>query len=134
MDELADSASLVHDPDGLRRRLADDGYLFFRGLLPASEVRAVGQTVLARLRSGGWVDERGVPSLQPRAVNSMDALADPAFRAAMTSADFNRHNVARQLSGEGYLTAPAERTILRHEEGSATRHASDCAEDTSASA
>ena len=70
--------------------MADDGYLFFRGLLPASEVRAVGQTVLARLRSGGWVDERGVPSLQPRAVNSMDALTDPAFRAAMTSADFNR--------------------------------------------
>jgi hypothetical protein len=90
VDELVDSAPLVHDPDGLRRRLADDGYLFFRGLLPASEVRAVGQTVLARLRSGGWVDERGVPSLQPRAVNSMDALADPAFRAAMTSADFNR--------------------------------------------
>jgi len=90
VDELADSGGLIDDAAGLRRRLADDGYLFFRGLLPASEVRAVGQTVLARLRSGGWVDERGVPSLQPRAVNSMDALADPAFRAAMTSADFNR--------------------------------------------
>jgi hypothetical protein len=90
VDELADSASLVHDPGGLRRRLADDGYLFFRGLLPASEVRAAGQAVLARLRSGGWVDDRGIPSVQPHAVNSMDALADPAFQAAIASADFNR--------------------------------------------
>ncbi|HJY96140.1 MAG TPA: hypothetical protein VJ371_14380 [Streptosporangiaceae bacterium] len=90
MDGLADSASLVDDPGGLRRCLGDHGYLFFRGLLPASEVEAAGQTVLARLRSGGWVDDRGIPSVQPHAVNSMDALADPAFRAAMASADFNR--------------------------------------------
>ena len=90
MDELADSASLVNDPGGLRRRLADDGYLFFRGLLPESEVRTAGQAVQARLRSGGWVDDRGIPSIQPRSVNSIDALADPAFRAAVTSAEFNR--------------------------------------------
>src|SRR5580658_2225388 len=90
MDELADSASLVNDPDGLRRRLADDGYLFFRGLLPAAEIRTAGLTVLDRLRSGGWADERGVPSVQPHAVNSLDALGDPAFRAALTSAEFNR--------------------------------------------
>jgi hypothetical protein len=89
VDELADSASLVHDPGGLRRRLADDGYLFFRGLLPASEIRTAGQAVLARLRSGRWVDDRGIPLVQPHAVNSMDALADPAFRAAIASADFN---------------------------------------------
>jgi hypothetical protein len=90
VDELADSAALAGDPDGLRRRLAEDGYLFFRGLLPADELRAAGLAVLARLRAGGWVDDRGIPSIQPRAVNSMDALTDPAFRAAMTSAEFNR--------------------------------------------
>ncbi len=90
VDELADSASLVNDQAGLRRRLADDGYLFFRGLLPADEIRAAGQAVLAALRAGGWVDDRGIPSVQPRAVNSMEALHDPAFRTAMTSAAFNR--------------------------------------------
>jgi hypothetical protein len=42
VDELADSTSLLNDQDGLRRQLADDGYLFFRGLLPAAEVRTVG--------------------------------------------------------------------------------------------
>jgi hypothetical protein len=90
VDELADSAAWVGDPDGLRRRLAEDGYLFFRGLLPAGELRAAGLAVLARLQAGGWVDDQGIPSIQPRAVNSMDALTDPAFRAAMTSAEFNR--------------------------------------------
>jgi len=78
VDELADSASLLNDHEGLRRRLAADGYLFFRGLLSAAQVRAAGDAVLAQLRSGGWIDDRGIPSIQPRAVNSMDALADPA--------------------------------------------------------
>jgi hypothetical protein len=90
VEELADSTSLLNDQGGLRRRLAGDGYLFFRGLLPAAEVRAAGDAVLDRLRSGGWADDRGIPALPPRAVNSMDALADPAFRAAMSGAAFNR--------------------------------------------
>jgi len=90
VNELADSESLVHDQAGLRRRLADDGYLFFRGLLPEPEVRAAGQAVLARLRDGGWVDDRAIPSMQPRAVNSVDAFADPAFRAAVMTVAFNR--------------------------------------------
>ena len=52
MQELADSAALAADPDGLRRWLAADGYLFFRGLLPQAEVRAAGQAVLSRLQAG----------------------------------------------------------------------------------
>jgi Phytanoyl-CoA dioxygenase (PhyH) len=97
VEELADSAALVGDPEGLRRRLAADGYLFFRALLGAGEVRAAGSAVSDRLRAGGWLDERGIPSIEPRAVNSMDALADPAFRAAMTSAEFNRLPYLRPL-------------------------------------
>jgi len=118
VDELADSAPLAGDPGGLRRRLADHGYLFFRGLLPASDVRAAGQTVLDRLRAGGWVDGRGIPSVRPRAVNSMDALADPAFRAAMASADFNRlpylpplRAVVRAVLGPGAFSYPVK--VLR---------------------
>ena len=37
------------------------GTCFFRGLLPPDEVRAAGQAVLARLRAGGWADDRGIP-------------------------------------------------------------------------
>ena len=118
MDELADSAYLVNDADGLRRRLADDGYLFFRGLLPAGQIRAAGHAVLAQLRSGGWIDDRGIPSIQPRAVNSMDALADPAFRAAMFGPAFNEmpyrpalREVIRRILGPQAFSYPAK--VLR---------------------
>jgi hypothetical protein len=40
VDELADSAALLGDAGALGRRLAEDGYLFFRGLMPAAQVQA----------------------------------------------------------------------------------------------
>jgi hypothetical protein len=118
VDELADSGALIGDAGGLRRRLADDGYLFFRGLLPAAQVRAIGQAVLEELRAGGWVDDRAIPSIQPRAVNSMDALADPAFRAAMFGPAFNQipyltalRQVIRRVLGPEAFSYPAK--VLR---------------------
>ena len=118
MDELADSSGLINDPDGLRRRLAADGYLFFRGLLPAVQIRSAGQAVLAELQAGGWVDDRGIPSVRPRAVNSMDGLADPAFRAAMFGPSFNQipylpalRQVVRRVLGPSAFSYPAK--VLR---------------------
>jgi Phytanoyl-CoA dioxygenase (PhyH) len=118
VDELADSASLRNDRERLWRRLAEDGYLFFRGLLPAGQIRAVGATVLDRLRAGGWTDDRGIPSVRPRAVNPMDALADPAFRAAMTGPAFNQvpylpalREVIRRILAPDAFSYPAK--VLR---------------------
>ena len=108
MDELADSSGLAGDPGGLQRRLAADGYLFFRGLLPPGLVRAAGAAVADRLRAGGWLDDRGIPSVTPRAGGPRDALADPAFRAAITGAAFN------QIP---YL--PPLRAVVRHVLGAA---------------
>jgi len=97
MDELADSMALRDDPAALGRQLAADGYLFFRGLLPAADVRAAADAVLAALRGGGWVDERGIPSAGRRALNVRDAFGDPAFRTAVTSPAFNRIPYLGQL-------------------------------------
>jgi len=52
--ELADSARLLDDPAVLRRRLAEDGYLFLRGVLDRDAVLAARGEVLARLAA---VDE-----------------------------------------------------------------------------
>lgn len=118
MDELADSAALLSDAGALRRRLAEDGYLFFRNLLPAAQVRAAAAGVLAELRRGGWVDDRGTPSADRRALNSMEALGDPAFRAAIASPAFNRvpylaplRGLVRQILGPGAFSYPAK--VLR---------------------
>jgi hypothetical protein len=91
VDDLADSSALVGDPSALHGRLARDGYLFFRGLLPAEQVHAAAHGVRAALRRGGWIDDRGIPAAaQPRALNVRDALGDPAFRTAIASPGFNR--------------------------------------------
>jgi len=99
VDELTDSSGLAGDAVKLRQRLADDGYLFFRGLLPADQVRAAGAVVRERLREGGWTTSDGMPSAQQRAVNPSDAHSDPAFRAAMLSAEFNRIPYSPALRG-----------------------------------
>ena len=121
MDELADSGGRPADQDALRRRLAADGYLFFRGLLPAAEVRAAADSVLGRLRQGGWVDARGVPSAQQRALNTMEALGDPAFRAAIASPAFNRipylpqlRDLMRKILGPQAFCYPASAGSRRH--------------------
>jgi hypothetical protein len=118
VDELADSAGLVSDQDMLRRRLAADGYLFFRGVLPAGLVGEAGAAVTACLRSGGWVDDRGIPSVTPLAAGPRDALADPAFRAAVTGAAFNRlpylpplRSLVRRILGPEAFSYPVK--VLR---------------------
>jgi hypothetical protein len=50
VDDLADSRGLASDPAALAARLAADGYLLLRGLLPAERVRATGEMVAAALR------------------------------------------------------------------------------------
>jgi Phytanoyl-CoA dioxygenase (PhyH) len=90
VDELSSANALLGDPGTLRRRLAEDGYLFFRGLLPAAAVHAAAERVMATLRGGGWIDGRGLASADRRALNPREALGDPAFRAAITSREFNQ--------------------------------------------
>jgi hypothetical protein len=110
VDELIDSGGLLRDTVALRERLAVHGYLFFRGLLPAEQIRAAGSAVTSRLRDGGWIDAGGTPSAQPHALNAQDALADPAFRAALMCAEFNqipylaplREAVRRVLGDQAY--------------------------------
>jgi hypothetical protein len=118
VDELADSSGLVHDHQALRGRLAADGYLFFRGLLPAGEVRDAGSTVLARLHRGGWAAAGGAVSGPPVAAGPKDALADPAYRAAVTGIAFNRipylpplRGLIRGILGTGAFSYPVK--VLR---------------------
>src|ERR1700753_1891425 len=105
MDQLADSSSLIGHRDALLGRLAADGYLFFRGLLPAAEVRSTGAAILSQLRAGGWSPGPGGP-------------AAPAFRAAVVNPEFNRlpyrpplRTLVRQVLGPQAFSFPAK--VLR---------------------
>ena len=90
VDELSPANALLGDAGALHQRLAQDGYLFFRGLVPGAEMGAAADGVRAALRRGGWIDRRGQASAERRALNPRDALGDPAFRAAIASPAFNR--------------------------------------------
>ena len=116
MDELTESRSLAGDPVALRARLAADGYVFLRGLLPAERVRAAGERVGAALRAGGWT-AAGAPRLG-RAAGPREALADPAYRAAVLSLAFNAlpylaplRETVRRILGPGAFSYPVK--VLR---------------------
>jgi hypothetical protein len=116
VDELVDSRGLAGDPAALRARLAADGYLFLRGLLPEDPVRAAGQQVAADLQAGGWTTA-GSPRLKPGA-GPLEALADPSYRAAVMSRAFNAlpylaplRATVRQVLGPAAFSYPVK--VLR---------------------
>lgn len=130
MRELADSTALQSDQAALRRRLAGDGYLFFRRLLRPADVSAAYDSVRAELAVGGWTDADGRPAAMPRAVSVRDALADPSFRAALASRGLNRlaylqplRGVVRLILGPGAFCYPAKvlRTVYPESPTTATR-------------
>ncbi len=57
---MVDSADLVKQPDQLRIRAAEDGYLLLRGLLPPDDVLTVRRDVLDLCVAAGWCDAAGV--------------------------------------------------------------------------
>jgi ectoine hydroxylase-related dioxygenase (phytanoyl-CoA dioxygenase family) len=55
VDELTDSTRLLGDGHALHARLAEDGYVFLRGLLPTDTVQTVRAGVGATLDDAGWL-------------------------------------------------------------------------------
>jgi hypothetical protein len=51
---FTDSTELLPDPQALRRRAAEDGYLFFKQRLPKEEVLALRSDMLAVVERCGW--------------------------------------------------------------------------------
>jgi ectoine hydroxylase-related dioxygenase (phytanoyl-CoA dioxygenase family) len=53
--EFVVSNDLLDRPGELRARVEQDGYLFFRGLLPRADVLGVRRAILAICRAAGWL-------------------------------------------------------------------------------
>jgi hypothetical protein len=129
--ELVDSLAFQTDQAALRRRLATDGYLFFRRLLRPADVLAAYDSVHAELSLGGWTDGDGRPGSSPRhALNVADALADPSYRAALASRGLNRlaylsrfRSLIRLILGAGAFSYPVKvlRVVYPEARGQATR-------------
>ena len=70
--ELQEHNALLDDPQALRQQMADDGFLFFRGLLPADEIVALRRNILQICDNHGWI----APGAE-----LMDGIADPSADA-----------------------------------------------------
>src|SRR3954447_12074935 len=76
--DFLDSTDLLNDGPVLRARLARDGYLFIRNLLPAQTIRAVRERLLVKAAAGGWLDPDS--PIQAGIANPAAACKDPEDR------------------------------------------------------
>ena len=67
MKPFKESNKLLNDSSKLRKQLRDDGYLFFRGIIPKNEILQLKFQILEICQKAGW--------LKP-GTEMMDALTD----------------------------------------------------------
>jgi hypothetical protein len=60
------SNDLLDQPDQLRTRMKEDGYLFFTGLLPTAIVDDLYRAILTLCQEAGWADAAGYAQGTPR--------------------------------------------------------------------
>ena len=70
--QLQEHNALLDNPQALRQQMANDGFLFFRGLLPAAEIAALRRQILQICDNNGWI----APGTE-----LMDGIADPSADA-----------------------------------------------------
>lgn len=95
MKELTDSAPALDDTETLRARLTDEGYLFFRGLLPADVVDDVRTQIARILFDSHWLAPGSAAEelmASDRAVEEGSAGFFGAYTAIQSTEAF--HNLA----------------------------------------
>ncbi|HYI23868.1 MAG TPA: phytanoyl-CoA dioxygenase family protein [Thermomicrobiales bacterium] len=96
LGELRESNGLLGDADALRRQMADDGYLFFRGLLDRDKVESARAEMLGRVAA-----EDGLDPSAPLLDGKLRENARVGFRP-----DLTRKSVAlRDLLFDGEIMA-----------------------------
>lgn len=93
MRPLRNSTDVQQEPEGLRARMAEDGYLYMPGLLPREAVLDVRRRMLDIIAEAGWLRPD-----RPReqAIADLDAFTvepEPRFMAV-----YSRQNALRELN------------------------------------
>lgn len=117
MRPFTDSTAIMHDGEALRRRMAEDGYLFVRGLVPRDAIMAVRRQLLQQASNGGWL-KAGTP-VEAGIAEPAAACKDPepdylrVFRPMWMNEDLHRLKrhpatmaLFERLFGEAVLAHP----------------------------
>jgi hypothetical protein len=110
-----ESSALLGDPAALRQRFADEGFLFFRGLLPAVAVGKVRSAVLVAVRGEGWLADGTDPEDRrpgPIVVREADERWWPAYQRIQSLECF--HRLAYQEGLVGLARDMLEGPLLVH--------------------
>lgn len=100
-----ESAADAPDADLLRDRLAEDGYLFFPGLIEREAVLALRAEFLCRLQAAGWL----APGSKPE-----DALPEPRLRRENTPQFWEGYSALQRIQQFHELAhAPAIMKVMR---------------------
>lgn len=87
--DLFDAAPLLADPAGLRQRLADDGVLLLRALLPPQQVLGLRRWILDLMHEAGWLESAEPdPLAKPDMPLEGDARHAPIYRRLLHHPDF----------------------------------------------
>ena len=97
-----ESSDLFGDPPGFRRQLGDQGFLFFRNLLPAAAVGEVRAAILAAIGQEGWLAAGTEPEDRrpgPVVVREADERWWPAYQRIQSLECFHRLAYHEKLLG-----------------------------------
>lgn len=121
MQDLIESSLGDDEPSRIRRRAAEDGYVFARGLLPAEAIRTVRRDIVGVLSEHGWLQSSHEPMLglvDVPACAEGDAQFWPVFDQIQRLESFHWLAQARELlhGASTLLDAPVfahPRNIIR---------------------
>jgi hypothetical protein len=99
IQEFVDSSQVVDQPQELRARMARDGHLFLRGLLPATIVHGMYTAMMGICQQQGWADAQGRAQGEPRLEGTPEfwAVYDPVQRLEAFHAFAHRPEVLRVI-------------------------------------
>ncbi|GGZ20021.1 phytanoyl-CoA dioxygenase family protein [Streptomyces nitrosporeus] len=88
MNELTDSTHLLDEPEQLQERMAQNGYVLLRSVLPREDIQDTADAVTEAFQEGNWLDGSGVA--QKERASTPHQERDPAYRKAAQTAAFNK--------------------------------------------
>ncbi|WP_283134529.1 phytanoyl-CoA dioxygenase family protein [Rhizohabitans arisaemae] len=110
MRDLRESSAVVHDPQEIRRRIAEDGYIFLRGLLDPAPIRRLAFDTLTALQAEGWLRDGHPPD---------EAPLEPPARDFKNSNFFGGYIALQRLEYfHALIHQPALTTVMRNLFGS----------------
>ncbi len=77
-EPMYEANELLGDPDAVKARLADDGYLFFRDVLPRDRLLEVRDDITRILAEHGWIED-GERRMDARAISRPRREGQPKF-------------------------------------------------------